>query len=750
VEPGPSAATPAAAFELKRFRFPTGHIDFAGGRYASKALASLLWASFTMFVFSELVLSGTLSGGYVMYTLFIQNDPCQFVAFADQQGNPPWTYDHTFDDGTQYEDWAEFCADYTDTFWMKIGKSLAVWFYRFVLFMVYGLFFVGLGGLGNSTEHSRCCTRRVAAAFGIFCMIFCTAVPFYFRINNINVQCEGCYFDDAAFRFTAYSYFVFGCMVIILQSLIVHVVGVGDKGKLRKLISSEVYAEAGMKRAAAYKTIQMIKNGLELHDTHTDTKKDPSPNDHSTKCSKASSVGTALLRFAVQEEKTESVGGFLWCWKSYLSGDLFYKEGIQLSGRVVAVNLVQVCLACYITIVGVLLTQLFVYLWSIGKSQIDGMVEFILEYFDFEVLAEDIARNINITNVCEQMADPTVCSNISIEDIKNYISGDAIQAFVSSIAYSAYPREAYMIYTPMIVYTIIAGGTATVLFFLYIPSVCRTILQFRCAEEGFFYDEKRFQLYRTRVDNTTFLLGAIFWTGLLGPVIIGFLGMLAVFLFLWQATRQAMFSVLAIIIGIAFTVLIREAFAMILKTSFRGFYRRHVNKVNIVSLALETVTIGVGVFYAFVRVAKILIASLLYISRIDTNLLSLDLNIGPLQDSFPKYFRQELLSQESHKHPWLETLGKLYMMKYRYRGSFVSSAGYTYRLIFALSLLPYLRKYRLCNREIEMEQHKKKGTSVVQKLAASMATSASKLAGANKRANDLPVSSNIPGNSFTQ
>lgn len=297
--------------------------------------------------------------------------------------------------------------------------------------------------------------------------------------------------------------------------------------------------------------------------------------------------------------------------------------------------------------------------------------------------------------MCSELSDPEVC-----DTIKNYVSGDAIQAFVSSIAYSAYPTDAYMISVPFVVLTVVAFCAALVLFSLFIPSVCRTILRFRCGDEPLFNDSKCYQMYQTRVDMTTQLLGTIFWTGLLGPIILGILAMLPTFFLLWQTTRPLLLSIVAATIGVFFAVVVKEIVAILLmKMSYQGFYRKKVTRNNIGGLALETVTIGLGLFYAIARVAKILIASLLYISRIDTNLLSQDLNVGPLNDAYPRFFRQALLLQESHKHPWLEVLGKMYLMKIRYREKFVSSAGYSYRLVFALSLLPYLRKYRLTNRE---------------------------------------------------
>ena len=510
--------------------------------------------------------------------------------------------------------------------------------------------------------------------------------------------CPDCYTDDAAFRFIAYSYIFFAFFVLMIQTTIV--TGLNKVPKLRKVIDSELYAETGMKQAATYKTKQMIKHGLALHDCTSNAKNtsystEDKGHNNGGQSSGTSSFASALLNY-FSDERKEEVGGFAWCWTNYLNGNLFYKEGISLSGRILAMNIIQGCLVVYLFIAGVLLTRGFVYFWRLGKDQIDGIVDVLMERFNLHVVAENIASKIDASDQCQDLSDPTVC-----ETIKDYVTGDAIQAFISSIAYGVYPTDSYMISFPFIIFTSVMVGAAILLFMLYIPSVCRTVLAFRCGNETLFNDNKRFKMYRTRVDMTTQLLGTIFWTGIIGPLIIGVLVMLPVFFLLWQFTRPLVLSIIAIVLGISISVLIREVFAFaVVKTSCRGFYRKNVNRNNVAGLAMEAVTIGLGIFYAFTRVAKILVVTLLYISRVDTNLLSIDLNVGPLQDQYPKYFRQQLLLHESHKHPWLEVLGKLYLMKFRYRENFVSSAGYSYRLIFALSILPNLRKYRLQNREM--------------------------------------------------
>ena len=56
---------------------------------------------------------------------------------------------------------------------------------------------------------------------------------------------------------------------------------------------------------------------------------------------------------------------------------------------------------------------------------------------------------------------------------------------------------------------------------------------------------------------------------------------------------------------------------------------------------------------------------------------------------------------DTHRHPYMERLNVLYMMKLRYGDKFGSRAGSAWRLIFVMALMPWLRRYRLDEDEKE-------------------------------------------------
>lgn len=101
---------------------------------------------------------------------------------------------------------------------------------------------------------------------------------------------------------------------------------------------------------------------------------------------------------------------------------------------------------------------------------------------------------------------------------------------------------------------------------------------------------------------------------------------------------------------------------------------------------------------------KLLITSALYVGRIDTPFLAPGVGrLGDLElDGYPAIFMKDILSHEAHRHPYLELMGVMYLMKLRYGEHFGNRAGSTWRLIFVYALMPWLSTYRIL-REVTTE-----------------------------------------------
>jgi len=166
-----------------------------------------------------------------------------------------------------------------------------------------------------------------------------------------------------------------------------------------------------------------------------------------------------------------------------------------------------------------------------------------------------------------------------------------------------------------------------------------------------------------------------------------------------------MLNLLGYIIGVISTVLLRTVLGIfLLSSTYSGFYRKRVNQANIVSIAIECAMVGLGVLAAVSRSVTIALVSIFYIGRLDTPLLAPGVSLGPLKDIHPINFRKDLLIEEAHRHPYLEMMGKLYIMKLSYRKNFIDRVGFCYRLVFTLALMPWLRKHRTMARPKLMQR----------------------------------------------
>merc|ERR1712226_1501254 len=134
--------------------------------------------------------------------------------------------------------------------------------------------------------------------------------------------------------------------------------------------------------------------------------------------------------------------------------------------------------------------------------------------------------------------------------------------------------------------------------------------------------------------------------------------------------------------------------------TYAGLYRKHPVASNLFSFALECWHLGLTLLGILLRLLKFLLATGIYVGRIDKPILQQDLLLD--LDNFPRAFRQDLVLAEAHRHPYMERLGTMYMMKLRYQDQFSTPAGATWRLLFVMALMPWLRKYRIQNDNFDL------------------------------------------------
>lgn len=248
---------------------------------------------------------------------------------------------------------------------------------------------------------------------------------------------------------------------------------------------------------------------------------------------------------------------------------------------------------------------------------------------------------------------------------------------------------------------ILVGGFAafvgaTYIALMYIPSAISLTMQFRTGVLGCLRDEE-FLVYRKAQDTRTMLYGVALWGIILTVVLLWIsFGALA-FLFVFESTRYLMSTIIINIFGFLITFMIKEVALTVFRTNwYRGFYRRKPAQGNILNTIMDCWNLAFSAMFIVARLGKVFLSMAVNIGRVDTPFLSKEVTkLGPHNlDGFPVCYRRDLLSHDAHRHPYLERLGLLYLLKLRLGPKFATRAGGAWRILLVLTLMPWLRRYR--------------------------------------------------------
>lgn len=231
----------------------------------------------------------------------------------------------------------------------------------------------------------------------------------------------------------------------------------------------------------------------------------------------------------------------------------------------------------------------------------------------------------------------------------------------------------------------------------YLPSTVITILQYRSGALGTLHSNYFSQKLRIAVDQSTLVLGGMFWGALFASIFVGFFWGIFLALFMWPDFAEIALLVFSSIVGALTTILVKWVVLIAFRMkNQKAFYRKSVIKANIVGVILQAWNLGLTSAFVLWRAIKLFIAAQTFIGRIDVFFLSdRASSIGLLDyDLFPIIFQKDILLKESHHHPYLERLGLMYLMKLRH-DDFGSYAGTCWRMLFVYALAPWMRTHRL-------------------------------------------------------
>lgn len=237
-----------------------------------------------------------------------------------------------------------------------------------------------------------------------------------------------------------------------------------------------------------------------------------------------------------------------------------------------------------------------------------------------------------------------------------------------------------------------------------IPSALSTMIQYRSGIIGSLHDPN-FMRYRNRPDMVTNIISAMFWGALYTGLGVAFIAYILINFITNPDNHETVSNISGIVLGFSLTLLIKIGFLKFTRRKFyasMGLLRTNPSRANFSTLLVECWSLPLGSGFMLARGIMLSLISLFYIGRVDSPLFASGVGqIGNIDiDKYPSSFRRDIILHEAHRHPYMELMGTMYMMKLHHGVSFASRAGSCWRLIFVSALMPWMRRYRVMTRNL--------------------------------------------------
>jgi len=675
-------------------------IDYSAGTYKSKYAVAFLWAFLMVLL------------------LWIYTDKNDFFDFipnilcgAEEDENGEVIYDENGDVKNP-----EFSTTTCET-----GNKIISSITYFICWGVLGMMLIGVGSFGNDTVgrvsfrfrgNKRTKKTKVMARIGL---VMTTILITLFLVLQFSLRTGGLGHDDASLNYAAtdsLSFFLcalgFLTLLTYMKNYLVLVLPPATFDAYEWLhdhmTPDSVSSEARVKRAAAFKIDHMADNAIELVR--------PGPGDRSLI---KSWFGAAVLRFETEgdsERRFEDCGGVLWTWGRILSGELFTREGVWIHARLVSTNLCHFLVAIYILFYGYAMAR------SEGLNFIESMVVKMIcmvgTFGQFDAVSDatdylDILTKLHtntsaIQDTCSQINfDFSVLNEMCPENGTLNSTDVGLMFKCYNAKYNIYEEEE--VQTAIKFGAIVACLMTLVIAVNFIPSYTTSVLKLRSGVIPTFNDSYRnFAQIRQKPTQVSILNGMMFWGSVLSAFCFFKIFSALYFVLVWTKTEDYVWNkLIPNIIGLVIVILIKMIITncVIDKKIYSGLFRSKPKTANVVSLFWETSSFVLSILFVISRAVKLGLLSIFYVGRVDTPLLAPNVALGPIKDNGPLTFRKEIIISDAHRHPYMELLGLMYLMKLKHGKAFGTNAGSTWRLIFVSALMPWLSKYRIYKKPAE-------------------------------------------------
>lgn len=624
--------------------------------------------------------------------------------------------------------------------WCQVGRAILNWIWIFFQLGLLGTvgFYLMSGGNRLLDRPSAWMTIKQITSIVITAALF---VPFFVEDNNFFLA----YSEGWALNWARYASFVAAVCFLLLQLNNFGVYLYPNSQFFLKLDCSNK-KEADTKLAARFKMNQMVKNSMEMRFR--------SKGEDSLSAERLDTFQT-IEHIQACEELVEPIGGLFWAWKR---GKKFREEdGIWYSVRFFAAGVMQIVAICFFCfLIGYSLyfvttvkrvstiTEVKIFpprslyfnasgSYVLQSSEIDenhlstNNLEFGYVFDDggtinSETSTVKMSRLILqiLTSSSSGSSRPALFGLETIEGLVDNISDIVFQSTGIQLHLILEYVDLYISYEGGIISFLIDRGSDLVsdrdwIIFLVVGGVSgllgmifvkvyynasywiNGILVRQGGEGHFALRDPLLAKIRKEPVRCTQLIGGAFWgilaTGLLTAFVIGGIA----FLIQWEQTAHYIMPFLAQLAGIIVTLILRIALVMLIsKAMFDGLYRKNPVLATLMTSVLEMWNIALSIGIIIGRALKLLLVTILYIGRIDALFLSPQANnlFGINLDKYPWSFGSDMIVHDAHRHPYIERLGLFYMLQIENGDAFISRSGSSWRLMFTLALMPWLRRYR--------------------------------------------------------
>ncbi|GAX18404.1 hypothetical protein FisN_2Lh026 [Fistulifera solaris] len=526
----------------------------------------------------------------------------------------------------------------------QVSSTVVTWAVLAVLLSVAGVFVIAPMSYGNNPYRSNVfrtiSSVTFSAVYGCIPLIVVRTYEDYDK--DMRKIVEGDAFASGQAITLAICVILVAMYVSnLLLSWIRSIVSVKFRALRYFLSTSNVRGELCLKYAASRKMNKMIENARLLHR-------------HRQRRSKVAEEGQrssqrdAFRSFLGQIEQYESCGGFFWTWKRVFNGDLLSTEGVWINTRLIIMQVAQV-------VVGV--------------------------FFAVAVL-------LFVTTVADEA-----------EEARSSLPADTPTWVVDLFPTGAMIKRSFY---PSAVLAMVAE---LFLILIYIPSATATVLKYRSQVLPSFRSTY-FYKYRGGVDSVYTNAANGVWCMIGSAILIFFIFGIIFFLFQWPYSQKVMLLILGWSIGLSVTIALKMLLTMGCRSfQYRSFFRIRPGAARVSSLALECWYFGLASSTALCRVLQFLLAAALWVGRIDVNFLAEDVNfLGYGFDYVPSNFVKDLLVHEAHRHPYMERLAQMYLMKLKHPDSFGTRAGAAWRQLAVVALFPWMTQYRVLENQMDQNE----------------------------------------------